>query len=162
MKSNSHKNSICNTAEESRRLLEFYGSDRFGMISLLERQLGVLHMRAQVVIGFAAVGVTTTGFSGRLIAGTNVYAQVSIIAGLAIILLGCLYLFLRALSVDWVISRSLGGDTGQTVESILNHRNRKTCAYRRGSAVVLFGFLIYALSIAIMLLNPEPLNIPVR
>jgi arylsulfatase A-like enzyme len=28
-------------------------------------------VRAQVLIGFAAVAVTTTGFSGRLIAGTN-------------------------------------------------------------------------------------------
>ena len=110
-----------------------------------------IHMRAQVVIGFAAVAVTTTGFSGRLIAGTNVFAQVSIILGLAIILASCLTIFLRVLSVEWVISRCLGRDPRAALAQVLRSRNRKTRAYRVGSAGVFVGLTVYAVSIAIML-----------
>lgn len=148
--------------EEARRLLAFFGDDRAAILGLMERQLGVLHMRAQVIIAFAAVAVTTTGFSGRLIAGTNQLAQASIIAGLATILGGCFLLFLKVLSVDWIISRHLGDDFPRSVVDILERRNRKTAAYRTGSAIVFLGLLIYAVSIAIMLLNPVPLAVPVR
>ena len=110
----------------------------------------------------AAVAVTTTGFSGRLIAGTNTVAQVSIIAGLAIIMASCLTIFLRVLSVEWVISRHLEEKLQHTLVSVIESRNRKTRAYRLGSAGVFVGLTVYAIAIAIMLLNPEPLAVPVR
>ncbi|GAB4177087.1 MAG: hypothetical protein Fur0032_17180 [Terrimicrobiaceae bacterium] len=148
--------------EETDRLLAFYGDDRIAVLGLLERQLGVLHMRAQVIIGFAAVAVTTTGFSGRLIAGTNQLAQFCIIAGLGAILSGCFLLFLKVLAVDWIISRHLQENFRLSVADIVLRRNRKTQAYRAGTTIVFIGFLVYALSIAIMLLNPVPLDIPTR
>jgi hypothetical protein len=147
---------------EAAQLTQFFKNDGPGGLALVERQLNAIHMRAQVVIGFAAVAVTTTGFSGRLIAGTNLLAQVSIIAGLAIILASCLTIFLRVLSVDWVISRALGGDLDETLVRVLHSRNHKTRAYRFGSAGVFIGLTVYALAITIMLLNPEPLTVPVR
>lgn len=154
---------LCSTVEEEAEgLLEFFNGDRPAALSLVERQLNAIHMRAQVVIGFAAVAVTTTGFSGRLIAGTNVYAQVAIITGLAIILAACLIIFLRVLSVEWVVSRCLGRDPQAALVQVLQSRNRKTRAYRMGSAGVFIGLTVYAVAIAIMLLNPEPLTVPVR
>ncbi len=154
---------LCPTEEaEAQRMIAFYGEDRSGVLSLVERQLNAIHTRAQIVIGFAAVAVTTTGFSGRLIAGTNTLAQFSIITGLAIILAACLVIFLRVLSVEWAISRYLQDDLQATLENMLRVRNRKTRAYRFGSAGVFVGLTVYAIAIAIMLLNPEPLAVPVR
>ncbi len=147
---------------EATQLCRFFKDDGPAALGLVERQLNAIHMRAQVVIGFAAVAVTTTGFSGRLIAGTNLVAQVSIISGLAIILASCLTIFLRVLSVEWVISRSLSGDLEQSLSRVLKSRNRKTKAYRAGSAGVFIGLTVYAVAITIMLLNPEPLTVPVR
>ncbi|MGB7156722.1 MAG: hypothetical protein WBD40_01570 [Tepidisphaeraceae bacterium] len=40
----------------------------------------VLHNRAQVLLALCGIVVTTTGFSGRLVAGTNAAAQWLIIA----------------------------------------------------------------------------------
>lgn len=147
---------------EATSIGRFFAEDGPAALALVERQLNAIHMRAQVVIGFAAVAVTTTGFSGRLIAGTNVWAQASIIAGLVIILSACLVIFLRVLSVDWVISRHLQPQLQPTLVRIIESRNRKTRAYRLGSAGVFIGLSVYAVAIAIMLLNPEPLSVPVR
>ena len=147
---------------EAKQLCRFFSNEGPSALALVERQLNAIHMRAQVVIGFAAVAVTTTGFSGRLIAGTSLLAQVSIIAGLAIILMSCLTIFLRVLSVEWVVSRSLQDDLEPTLVRVLQSRNRKTRAYRLGSAGVFVGLTVYALAITIMLLNPEPLTVPVR
>lgn len=151
------------TAEqEAKRVCGFFADDGPAALALVERQLNAIHMRAQVVIGFAAVAVTTTGFSGRLIAGTNTLAQISIIAGLAIILASCLTIFLRVLSVEWVISRHLEEKLHHTLVSVIESRNRKTRAYRLGSAGVFVGLTVYAFAISIMLLNPEPLAVPAR
>lgn len=150
------------TEAETAQILGIFGNDKPGALAFLERQLNALHLRAQVVIGFAAVAVTTTGFSGRLIAGTHVTAQVCIITGLSIILAACLLIFVRVLSVEWVVSRYLQDDFAQSISQIIRYRNRKTAAYRIGSLGVFAGLCIYAVSIGIMLLNPEPLSVPVR
>jgi hypothetical protein len=152
----------CTLEEEASNLKRFFSGDGPAALSLVERQLNAIHMRAQVVIGFAAVAVTTTGFSGRLIAATNVFAQVSIISGLVIILASCLSIFLRVLRVEWVVSRSLRDDLEETLVGILTSRNNKTRAYRLGSAGVFVGLIVYAIAISIMLLNPEPIAVPVR
>jgi len=143
-------------------LVDTFGDRREVIIGVLERQLNALHLRGQVVIGFGAVVVTTTGFSGRLIAGTNDLAQVAIIAGLLIVLAGCYWIFLKVMKVHWIISRSLKGDWKQSLLTIIQCRDRKTRALHLGSYGVLVGLGVYALAIAIMLLNPEPLSVPIR
>lgn len=152
----------CDPREESARLMAAFDSNQPAILGFVERQLNALHMRAQVVIGFAAVAVTTTGFSGRLIAGTNLAAQICVITGLGMILLSCLFVFARVLSVEWAISRMLGPDFAASLEAMLRYRNRKTSAYRLGSLGIFLGLLVYAVAIAIMLLNPAPLTVPVR
>ncbi len=148
--------------QEAGNLLRVYQDDLPAILDLLGRQLNVLHTRAQVIIGFAAVAVTTTGFSGRLIAGTSTAAQVSIIAGLTTILLSCLLIFVRVMAVDWIISRRLTDDARRSVEEIIHYRNCKTRAYRLGGYGIVIGIAIYAVAISLMLLNPEPLTVPVR
>ena len=73
--------------EEARAILDLVQGDFSRAMTIVERQLDVLHSRAQVLTGLAGVVVTVTGFSGRLIASTNFSAQVLVIAGLAIVLL---------------------------------------------------------------------------
>lgn len=147
---------------EAEAIADFYGRDKVAAMGLIERQLNAIHSRAQIILGFSAVAITTTGFSGRLIAGTNVAAQVCVIAGLATILLSCFYLFQKVLAVEWVMSRLLKNDLVQSLAELLVFRDRKTLAYERGSKGILVGLGFYAIAIALMLLNPYPLNIPVR
>ena len=72
--------------QEMQRIKAMYPDDQPGMMAMLERQFAVLHNRAQVLLGLGGIVITTTGFSGRLIAGTNRVAQVSIIVGVGLVL----------------------------------------------------------------------------
>ncbi len=148
--------------QEAAVLWETYRHDLPSILAVLERQLNTIHLRAQVIIGFAAIAVTTTGFSGRLIAATNPLAQLCIILGLAIILFGCFWIFLRVMGVRWVITGFIEPDPIASIAQILRYRNRKTSSYRLGGYIIFFGLTIYCVSIALMLLNPEPVLIPVR
>ena len=148
--------------EEAKNLVTAFPDEETFLLGLLERQLNILHQRSQVVIGFAAVAISTTGFSGRLIAGTSLPAQALIIVALAIILVACLWIFMRVLSVKWVLTRCIQPDITQTLTAIILYRNAKTNAYRLGSIGVFLGLAIYACAFAIMLLNPTPLTVPLR
>ncbi|MEI8294108.1 MAG: hypothetical protein WCG66_08980 [bacterium] len=148
--------------EEAKQLLAAFPDQVPFLFGLLERQLNILHQRSQVVIGFAAVAITTTGFSGRTIAGTSTCSQVLIIVAMAMILVSCLWIFLRVLAVKWVLTRSIQREMLRTLAIIIASRDSKTAAYRLGSIGVFLGLAIYAAAMAIMLLNPTPMTIPVR
>jgi hypothetical protein len=45
---------------------------------------------------------------------------------------------------------------------VIDYRNRKTRAYRQSSYGIFPGLTVYAVAIAIMLLNPVTPNVPVR
>ncbi len=148
--------------EEAQKLVIAFPGEETFLLGLLERQLNILHQRSQLLIGFAAVAISTTGFSGRLIAGTSLPAQALIIIALAVILVSCLWIFARVLSVKWVLTRYVHPELAQTLTAIILYRDAKTNAYRLGSIGVFFGLAIYACAFAIMLLNPTPLSVPLR
>jgi hypothetical protein len=64
--------------------------------------------------------------------------------------------------VKWVLTRSIQPDIVQTLAAIIACRDAKTAAYRLGSIGLFLGLAIYAAAMAIMLLNPTPLAIPIR
>ena len=140
--------------EEAQNLVTAFPDEETFLLGLLERQLNILHQRSQVVIGVAAVAISTTG--------TSLPAQALIIVALAIILVACLWIFMRVLSVKWVLTRCIQPDITQTLTAIILYRNAKTNAYRLGSIGVFLGLAIYACAFAIMLLNPTPLTVPLR
>ena len=130
-------------------------------LEMAQRQLDVVYMRAQVLMSLAGVVVTTTGFSGRLIAGTSTLAQIFLIAGLAVTLCSAVWVFLRVMRVRWV-TVLLCENPENPIASAIYRRNRKTKAYSIGGLILFVGLALYCVSIGIMLLNPEPLQVPVR
>ncbi|MGF1634648.1 MAG: hypothetical protein ACFCVE_12415 [Phycisphaerae bacterium] len=147
---------------EADRILHAYGPDNFkDIMAMLERQFGVLHNRAQVLLALAGVVVTTTGFSGRLIAGTNAWAQGLIIAGVGITLLAAAVVCWGVLHLRWLTMQP-----GQTVRdwllTSLRYRDRKTNFYFAGIWLLLLGLVVYVSAIAVMLLNPEADRLPPR
>ncbi len=148
--------------EESARILREYAGAGFGEImGMLERQFTVLHNRAQVLLGLCGVIISTTGFSGRLIAGTNFYAQWLVIAGVALVLLAAAVVCWGVLHLRW-LTMQLGGDTAEWLATTLRYRDTKTNSYRLGLLLMLVGLALYAAAIAIMLLNPHAGALPAR
>lgn len=147
--------------EEAQRILHVVSGDPGRALGMLEGQLNTLHARAQVLLSLAGVVVTVTGFSGRLVAGTNGFAQVAIILGLVFVLASAVWLFLRVTLVRWVTAEE-GTDDAAVLEAIIRRRNRKTRAYRQGGKLLLVGFTLYLVAVATMLLHPETGGLPPR
>jgi hypothetical protein len=149
-------------AEESARILRAYGDAGFpDIMAMLERQFTVLHNRAQVLIGLCGIIISTTGFSGRLIAGTNVFAQGLVIAGVALVLLAAAVVCWGVLHLRWLTMQT-GRTTAEWLDTTLRYRDTKTSAYRVGLMLMLLGLALYAAAIAIMLLNPHDGVLPAR
>jgi hypothetical protein len=147
--------------ERNRILREYAGAGFPEIMAMLERQFTVLHNRAQVLLGLCGIIISTTGFSGRLIAGTDERAQWLVIAGVALVLLAAGVVCWGVLHLRW-LTMQLGGDTPAWLATTLRYRDTKTNAYRVGLLLMLLGLALYAAAIAIMLLNPHEGVLPAR
>lgn len=149
------------THAEARRLRTLYNDDLPRILDCLERQLNALYMRAQILMTLAGMVVTVTGFSGRLVAGTNLFAQWAIIAGLFIVLCSVVWVLSRVMALRWMTT-GLTDDPEESLVRILERRNRKTQAFVIGAWIMGVGLFVYGIAVSIMLLNPVPLDIAVR
>ena len=140
--------------QEIEQIQRAYGSENPRLImELIERQFMVLHHRSQVLLGLSGIVVTTTGFSGRLIAGTNMLAQILIISGVAVVMAAAATVCLGVLHLTW-ITQHPGEHIDQWLERSLAYRDRKTHYYRIGIVLTIIGLGLYVGSIFVMLVNP--------
>ncbi|MEM1011074.1 MAG: hypothetical protein AAGI46_02505 [Planctomycetota bacterium] len=146
---------------EARRILDVYGDDLPGIMAMLERQFAVLHNRAQVALVLCGVVISTTGFSGRLVAGTNALSQWLIISGLSLIILAAGVVVRGVLHLRWLTMQG-GQDTAQWLVTSLAYRDKKTAHYRVGVIILLVGLILYGGALAVTLLNPEEDQLPPR
>ncbi|MEI6032703.1 MAG: hypothetical protein WCS65_00300 [Verrucomicrobiae bacterium] len=147
--------------EEAKAILSLVGGDFSRAVQIVQSQLDVLYTRAQVLTTLGGITVTVTGFSGRLIASTNVLAQNLVIAGLAIVLLSAFYVIQGVMQIRWVTSE-LSEDKEATISIILARRDAKTRALRLGAVILFSGLSLYFLAFALMLSHPVPVVVPVR
>ena len=150
--------------EEAERILRHYGDGDASfaeIMVMLERQFAVLHNRAQVLLGLCGIIVSTTGFSGRLVAGTNPLAQVLIITGVAFVLLAAAVVCWGVLHLRWLTMQA-GADTRAWLLTSLRYRDHKTMSYRVGLMLLLIGLVVYSASVSIMLLYPHDGVLPAR
>jgi membrane-bound ClpP family serine protease len=147
--------------QEVARLRKEYDASFPRTMELLERHFAVLHNRSQVLLTLCGIVISTTGFSGRLIAGTNATAQALIVVGVVLILLSAVMVCYAVLHLRWLTIQA--GDSFDTwLENSLRYRDLKTIAYRASLVVMLLGMTCYCGAIAIMLLHPYADALPAR
>jgi hypothetical protein len=147
--------------EETQRILAEYDGQFPEIMAMLERQFIVLHNRAQVLMALCGIVISTTGFSGRLVAGTNAAAQGCIVVGLAMILLAAIVVAWGVLHLRWLTMQP-GKDIAVWVTTCLAYRDTKTHFYRVGVIFMLIGLAFYCVAMSIMLLNPHADALPAR
>jgi hypothetical protein len=147
--------------QECERILSHYGEKFPEIMAMLERQFVVLHNRAQVLLALCGIVISTTGFSGRIIAGTNPTAQWLIISGIAFVLLSAAVTVWGVLHLRW-LTLQLGDDLRTWLLTALTYRDRKTESYRLAISLMLVGLTLYCGAIAVMLLNPGESNLSPR
>ncbi len=146
---------------EAKAILGLCGNNPMSALEVAQKQLDVIYTRAQILMSLAGIVVTVTGFSGRLIAGTSTTAQAFLVAGLFVSLGSAIWVFLRVMPVRWV-TVMLAENSEKALVHALVRRDRKTQAYRIGGLILFAGLVLYCISIALMLLHPAALQIPVR
>lgn len=143
---------------ERESILTRYGHERFEAIQgLMERQLDVLMSRAQLMLGLCGIAITTTGFSGRLIAGNSRLGQALIVGGLSLVLSAAALLVWGVLHLSWITQRD-SQFIDVWLDAVLEYRDRKTRLFRVAIFLLLIGLALYVGAIAVMLLNPQPIR----
>ena len=94
-------------------------------------------------------------------AGTNVYSQVCIVAGVALVLASAACVVGGVLHLRW-LSMQGGDSTLAWLVTCLAYRDRKTRFYRWGIVLLLLGIGTYSAAVMITLLNPEADALPAR
>lgn len=141
--------------QEFDRIMQVYGKqDPLDALNLLERQLNTLSQRAQMLLGLCGIVITVTGFSGRIIAGTNRVAQIFIVSGVSITLIAAALVVGGVMRLHWISQQPPQSDLPQLVRTTLAYRDRKMRYYHLAVYVLLLGLTCYVIAIAIMLLNP--------
>lgn len=141
---------------EMASIFRHYGADGDvrEVYRLVEGQHTIVHQRAQALTQLAGVVITVTGFSGRIIADTNVTAQVCIVAGLVLVLCSAAIALLFVMPIRWM-SSYLDLPPEQWLLTALRRRKRKSRAFALATWILILGLLFYVAAISLMLLNPE-------
>ncbi|MEM6884208.1 MAG: hypothetical protein AAF571_04195 [Verrucomicrobiota bacterium] len=147
--------------DEAQAILRINDGDMMQSLAVVQKQLDVIYSRAQILMSLAGVVVTVTGFSGRLIAGSSQAAQIFLVSGLFVSLGSVIWVFWRVMRVRWV-TILLAADPEHALENALVRRNNKNSAYCTGGKILCIGLILYSVSIALMLMNPEIVSGPVR
>jgi hypothetical protein len=148
--------------EEVRQITSFHGTQGPDAIyALLERQFAVLTSRAQILLGLCGIMITTTGFSGRMIAGTNPLAQVTIICAMATVLVAATVAVRGLLKLSW-LTQFPASDHKEWLEMALEYRDRKTRLYDIATIVMTVGLTLYAVAIGLMLYSPAAYVAPIN
>ncbi len=140
--------------KEIDRIIRIYSrDDARSIMEMVERHFMVLHHRSQVLLALSGIVITTTGFSGRLIAGTNQLAQWLIISGVALVMAAAATVCYGVLHLRWLTQHE-GNDIEQWLDITLAYRDRKTRFYRVGIIMTMIGLGLYVGSIFVMLWLP--------
>ncbi len=127
--------------------------ERRAVNDLVVRQFATMQVRAGYVLTFCGVVITTTGFSGRLIAGTNALAQGCIIAGVTLVLVAAWLVLVAVLRVKWTTQSLELGDAA--LAQVLARRDQRNMVLRAATLVAMVGMSLYVAAIAIMLVYPR-------
>jgi hypothetical protein len=148
--------------QEIQQILKYHGQTGAGPVyALMERQFLVISGRAQILIGICGIMITTTGFSGRMIAGTNPVAQVLIMAAMGTVLLAATITVRCLLNLNW-LTQIHGDDIEHWLTKALDYRDNKTRLYNIAAIIMTVGLGLYAIAIALMLHNPTGYAVPMN
>jgi hypothetical protein len=136
---------------EARRILTLCNDDHLRAFEMIQNQLGVLVLRAQVMLSLSGIVITVTGFSGRAIAETSALARLSIVAGLFIVLAAAVVAVAGVLRLKW-LTQTLSDDSLASLAKGIELRDTK--ARFLGVALSLFvvGFSLYCIAVAQLLI----------
>ena len=109
---------------EAEHILKLCLNDHMRAYEIVERQLAVLVLRAQVMLLLAGIVITVTGLSGRAIAESGQLARACIAAGILMVLAAAVTAIFGVLRLRW-LSQEIDDEPVVTLLRGLTLRDRK-------------------------------------
>jgi hypothetical protein len=133
--------------DEARRLIAFAGGP-MEAFNILEKQMGVLVMRAQVMLSLSGIVITVTGFSGRAVAETGLVARASIALGLVVVLAAAVVSIGGVLRLRWLTQLLVEDDPVGSIVRAIEVRDRKARLLSASLKLFICGFALYCFAVA--------------
>ena len=135
-------------AEEVKRIMTLTRGDPVRAYELVQSQFSVLVLRTQVMLSLSGIVITVTGFSGRSIAQTSELARNLVAVGIMVVLGAAAVAIGGVLRLRW-LTQELTDDTEQTLNRMLEIRDRKARYLNVALLLFVCGFACYCVSIAL-------------
>ena len=140
---------------EADHILKICLGDHLRAYEVVERQLAVLVLRAQVMLSLSGIVITVTGFSGRSIAETSQAARICIATGILVVLAAAIVAIWGVLRLRW-LSQEIDDEPVVTLLRGLEVRDRKSRNLRWALILFVTGFALYCIAIAQLLWAARP------
>jgi len=143
---------LLNEKEEAAALMEYHRGEKCmaSCMAVLSQQFQVIQTRSQLLLSLAALVLTITGFSGPKIAATGHTARILMISGILLDLISIATLLVQGLTVRWC-TQLRGSNDAETLELIIQNRNRKTERYGIALLLLILALSAYIGSVVIYL-----------
>src|SRR5438477_2180683 len=132
---------------EAEHVLQLCLNDHLRAYELVERQIGVLVVRAQVMLSLGGIVITVTGFSGRAIAETSELARICVALGILVVLAAAVVAIAGVLKLKW-LSEEIDAEPIVTLLRILELRDRKSRNLRWALSLFVVVLALYCAAIA--------------
>jgi len=140
---------------EADHILKLCLGDHLRAYQVVERQLSLLALRAQVLLSLAGIFITATGLSGRSIAETSHAARLCVAGGIVVVLAAAVVALGGVLRLRW-LSQEIDDEPVVTLLRGLEVRDRNSRSLRVALALFVAGFSLYCVAIAQLLLAAHP------
>jgi len=118
------------------------------LLEFLAGQLSVLKQQAQMLLGLCGLAITVTGFSGSHMIKAGRLSAISLVVGIALILLGALGSLHSMMQVRWV-TEDLADDLVDTTYAVIVRRNTQLRRLSIAGFLVAGGLGAYLVSVAL-------------
>ncbi len=140
--------------DEVKRIVALTRGDPVKAYELVQQQLNVLVLRAQVMLSLSGIVITVTGFSGRTIAQTSELARNLVASGIVIVLGAAAVAIGGVLRLRW-LTQEMTDDTQATLVRMLDMRDQKSKYLNVALVLFVLGFACYCVAIALMLVATD-------
>ena len=134
--------------DEGRRVCALFSQNPAELVAFLSGQLAVIKAQANMLVGLCGLAITVTGFSGAHMIRAGTVSALSMICGIALILIGLLICLRTLARMRWV-TQDLAEDLVETATIVITRRNREQRNLFVSSSFVAAGLVAYLLAVVL-------------
>ena len=134
--------------EEAVRVTTLFEGRSVELVVFLSGQLAVLKSQASMLVGLCGLAVTVTGFSGAHMIRAGSVAALSMVIGIALIVVGLLVCLRTLTRLRWV-TQDLTDDLVETATIVITRRNTEQRNVIVATAFIASGLVAYLVAVVL-------------